>query len=238
MEVSQSPMKRQLSADVSIAPGASGPGAAKGLKSIVAAAPTEADDDDDGEQMSEATMATAMAVVEIAGVVDGAGLEQLRALNKGDNSFLMDPRLVNCYRIRSGCMPCANVYATARALAKVAAAIGESSVRAHLDAGGGNFGPTRRGPTATPAPPAASGETPAAAVCRKLGFRLVSFASGTDLVDGFCMGTIGGTMVFCVPTKHVAVAITVNQLTASRSAVLEVLTSVARHLRLGTPVGL
>ena len=48
------------------------------MGSLIAPVGTASTDDDGSEQMSEATMATAMAVVEMAGVVDGAGLEQLK----------------------------------------------------------------------------------------------------------------------------------------------------------------
>ncbi len=66
-------------------PSATGTPTASGAGSI-------AGTDDAEEQMSEAMMATALAVVEMAGVVDGAGMEQLKPLSKVDNSFLCDPR--------------------------------------------------------------------------------------------------------------------------------------------------
>ena len=146
----------------------------------------------------------------------------VQALSKGDNSFLMDPRLVNCYRVRSGCSPCNNVYATARALAKVCDSICDAANRASMSGSGGR----------------AASASVAVGVCRRLGFRLVSFGSGVEAVQGFCMSTIGGTMVFSVPARSVTVAITVNQLTASRSAVLEVVKVLCRQLRLGAPVDL
>ena len=49
-----------------------------GMSSLIRPSGPAATEEDDAEQMSEATMATAMAVVEMAGVVDGAGLEQLK----------------------------------------------------------------------------------------------------------------------------------------------------------------
>ncbi len=72
---------RQNSTETSTAPRAA-------LKSLVAggaAASSSAgeEEEEDGEgQMSEAAMATAMAVVEFASVVEGAGLEQLKQLGK------------------------------------------------------------------------------------------------------------------------------------------------------------
>ncbi len=47
------------------------------------------------------------------------------------------------------------------------------------------------------------------------------------------MGSIGGSMVLSVPSKHLTVAITVNLLTADRSSMLEVVDVVAKHYRLG-----
>ena len=146
-----------------------------------------------------------------------------QSLSKGDNSFLMDPRLVNCYRVKSGCSPCNNAYGTARAVAKVCDTICDAAIRTSLSA----------------VPGTAGARTPiAVAVCRRLGFRLVTFGTGADAVLGFCMSTIGGTMVFSVPTRNVTVAITVNQLTAGRSAVMDVVTALCTSLKLGAPVGL
>jgi hypothetical protein len=68
---------------------------------------------------TEATMAMALAAVELAGTLTDGGLEQLKGLTSGGSEHMMDPRLVNCQRLRFGIVPCANVFATARAVAKI-----------------------------------------------------------------------------------------------------------------------
>jgi hypothetical protein len=130
----------------------------------------------------------------------------------------MDPRLVNCFRVRSGCMPCNNLYSTAQALAKVSNWITDKLIRSMMGTG-------------------RSGSTSVAA-CRRLGFRQVSFGSGASAINGFCLGSIGGTIVFTVPSKNLSVAITVNKLTARRAATMDVIHLLCRHLHLGEPTGL
>lgn len=193
---------------------------------------------EEGESsMSEGTMAVALAAVEIAGVLGEGGLDNLKALTAGGKEHMMDPRLINCYKLKHGCVPSSNLYSTATALASITGQLCESLRQQELD---------RAVPSAVQA------------ACETLGFRPLSFtpvaaSSGRSASsrtsgptpsgpspppEGFCMCALGGTMVFCVPSRSICVAITVNQLSAKRSAALTVAKLVSAELGLGIPVDL
>lgn len=194
--------------------------------------------------LGEATMATALAAVEIAGVLVEGGLENLTSLTSGGKEHIMDPRLINCHKLKHGCIPSANLYATASSLAAVGGQLCEGLREKQL-----------------------SGQITSAvgAACDLLGFRPLSFHRGVldfTLPDAapasassdsapskqepsslppptaFAMCALGGTMLFCVPSECISVAITVNQLSAKRSAALAIAKLVCRELNLGEPVDL
>jgi hypothetical protein len=204
-------------------------------------APSDTKTEEEENQMSERTMATALAAVEIAGVLVEGGLENLKALTAGGREHFMDPRIVNYHKMVHGCAPSANLYATASGLAVTVGAICDSLRQKEV------------------------GKAIPSAVqfaCENLGFRPLTFRSSSDRglsvvaeedcetvggdgktaptprATGFCMCALGGTMVFCVPSQLLTVAITVNQLSAQRTGALQLAKFVCRELGLGEPVDL
>ena len=239
--------------DVTASPGPS-QSSIERQRSIAAVRPPDLAQGAEGEGeesgFSEATMATALAAVEIAGVLVEGGLEQLKSLTSGGKEHIMDPRIVNCFKIQRGCVPSMNLYATASGLATVAGNICESLREKEL---------ARKVPSAVQA------------ACETLGFRPLSFAGGdltgkaaavgggadddSETIGGFastattaaaakaeptafCMCALGGTMVICVPKLCLSFAITVNQLSAQRSAAIDIAKFVCKQLGLGEPVDL
>jgi hypothetical protein len=206
-----------------------------------AATTGDAKNEEEENQMSERTMATALAAVEIAGVLVEGGLENLKALTAGGREHFMDPRIVNYHKMVHGCAPSANLYATASGLAVTVGTICDSLRRKEVGR-----------------------EIPSAVqfACENLGFRPLTFRSASDRglsilaeedqdtiggdsktisashATGFCMCALGGTMVFCVPSQSLTVAITVNQLSAQRTGALHLAKVVCRELGLGEPVDL
>ncbi len=160
----------------------------------------------------------------------------------------MDPRMINCVKMKQGCVPSSGLYATASALATMCGSVCEAMREKEL---------ARQVPSAV------------AAACEYLGFRPVSFnvpfapvagagvalqpvtEDDSETIGGpapvskpipppsaFGMSALGGTMVFAVPSQCLSVAITVNQLSAQRSAALDVAKFVCKQLGLGEPVDL
>lgn len=186
----------------------------------VAAASTHGSGADDNSDAGESepdesgAMGIAMAAMELAGIMAEAGLEDLGPLTSGGKEHLMDPRLLNWRKLRAATIPSTNLYATARALAKVGSYICQrQKAQCELEPK-----PELQGLSVA--------QQAALQACREQGFRLVemqqpdgSHSSSWDrrrMTTSVGMFAMGGTGVLIDCESNTTIAITVNRLTPSR----------------------
>jgi len=182
------------------------------------------------------TMSNALAAMELAEAMTEAGLNDLTALTAGGREHFMDPRVVNMHKVRAAVLPALNCYASAMGLARAGAYLATNGVAS--PAGG----------SALPAGPVTIGNTlydPAAVwVAHHAGLRLYSFdlSAGDGAValpstirhraTAFGCSGLGGSRVMVDTHRRIAIAITVNRLTADGSVAAALLDGVVRDLGL------
>jgi hypothetical protein len=204
-------------------------------------------EDEAPEGTNAVTLRTSLAAMEVAEVMGGGGLTDLKVLTSGGKEHLIDPRLINARRVRLGCAPSLNTFASARGLATIVADAHARLQTSHpglvatRTAGAAHWTPctgvdVRPGHVVAPAS--------AVEACASYGFRPVCFTgrragpgpSGAPRVDGFCVAGLGGSMVLCDASQDLVVAITLSKLVPRRAPALAILHAVADALRLGTPI--
>jgi hypothetical protein len=185
---------------------------------------------DDGS----AQMTCAMAAMELAEAMGGAGLSELAGLTSGGKEHIMDPRMLNMARLRTAVVPSAGLYASALGLARMAAYLADQ----------------QQGGAAAAAGSLPDVDPVALHVAHNTGCRLIRFEAapaagsagsagqqpaGGPSFSAFGMSALGGTTVLCHPASGTSIAVTVNSLTADRAAPLHIVELACRHLGLGQP---
>ncbi len=155
----------------------------------------------------------------------GEGGEGGEASSATDGSLLVDPCMHNSDKIRRACLPSSNGHFSARALARLFAALaGDGTLDgAHI---------------LSPSTISAMAEVSANAgpAAWGLGVRVFTMRRPNGRLEASAFGHsgMGGSMVLCDPQSQFSVAVTVNRLTFERQCTLRVINTVSNLLGLGT----